>query len=680
MSFTNKKINLTCNITFWILMVLIAYFAENVVLFDKINFQRSFSTLEYLLLFFGIVVLVGHYFYNEYKYNEYKPNKWIIIFLIIFGIGGVIGLILTPTIQYFTTVEIIDGVENIVTKQLIISTQQKVHSFLFLIIMMIGIYLQLVILPRLISFKRYLLFLLYTIVFVALLSIFLSYFLDRNSYIHLFNYGLEGYIFPTSFLFNRNMYALLLMLGALSLYYIISLSPKWYNHVILFFIIFNMLFTFSKASIGITLITFIVNFIYRMIVTYKKHRIRNVIFIFLIINFLVFLVFSLPLPGFDNLVFLRNTRELVYNYFIKLGPGTFNSRTTIWDWASDINNGHYFYFGRGLTLFNESLLFYTKEILEPPRSEYFSHNGFVEIFGQFGIYGLILYILGIIFLAVIIVYVAIQNREIGFPSILILIAFLFYTMVETSTLFDPTVEGIVTTTLVALPSLSWLYHRKNPLINKRIIQSAEQINLQYKKTNMHVFARKTLLYATLFLGCILIFMFYFIKLNQLHSIHYFLCGGLTFISLFSVLLITYQLYKIRLKQKETLFWILFILSICVNFGLLLTYLLFLNIFILILGGFLITIGVFISLLINKKYIQVYKRYIQNTLLYSFLIYFGFLLIFTPLIYFEIISIAIFFQTTILIHILLIPFVNKVNKFGFSLNDRMLLVFAKNIKY
>ena len=116
------KRNLTCHITFWIILILVAYFAENVVLFDKFNFQRPFTTLEYLLLFVGILLLVGYYFYNEYKYNEYKPSIWLIIILLIFGIGGVVGLILTPSVQFFTTVENVEGVDTLVTKRLIVSS------------------------------------------------------------------------------------------------------------------------------------------------------------------------------------------------------------------------------------------------------------------------------------------------------------------------------------------------------------------------------------------------------------------------------------------------------------------------------------------------------------------------------------------------------------------------------
>lgn len=675
-----KKRNLTCHIIFWILLILITYFAENVVLFDKVDFQRPFSTAEYFLLFLGILILVGYYFYNEYKYNDYKPNVWLTIILIIFGIGGVIGLVLTPNIQNFTTIEIIEGVETLVTKQLVVSTQEKLHSFLFLFVALIGTYLQIVVLPRLVSFKKYLLFILYAIVFVSITSIFISYYLDIESYIHLFNHGLEGYKFPMSFLFNRNMYALMLMLGVFSLYYIIALSPKWYNHIFLIFIVMNMFFTFSKASIGITLVTYIINFIYRMIKTFKKHKVRNFIFLFLIIGAIMFLFFLLPLPAFKNLNFLSNTRNFIFEHFIRLGPGTFSSRTIIWERVSELNRNNYFYFGRGIMIFNKNLLFYTSEITRPPRSEYFSHNGFVEIFGQFGVYGLTIYIAGVVLLAGIILYVAIKNSKIGFPSLLVFVGFLFYTMVETSTLFDPTIEGIVTTSLVALPSLSWLYHKKRTQVNDGILESAEQLVVKHEKESVLTFVKKTSLFTTVLLIFIFLFMISVLERNSLQLINQLLFGVLILFYLISIPLITHQIYKIRIKRKESLFWLLFILNLFIHFGLLLACILFFESRILILSCTLIILLTLLTYLIGKKYKKVNKNHILRTFLYSLVIASSIFFILFPFIYYLKMKLFVLGEIIFLLTTITIPFINKIVNFKYILNNKMLLIFAKNIEY
>lgn len=676
-----KKRNLTCHIIFWIILILVGYFAENVVLFDKTNFQRTFSTLEYLLLFAGILLLVGYYFYNEYKYNEYKPNIWLIFILIIFGISGIVGLILTPNIQYFTTTEMIGKVETIVTKQFIVSLQNKLHSFLFLFVALIAAYFQIAIFPRIVSFKKYLLFLLYVIVFVSLVSIFASYFLDKDSYIHLYNNGLVGYEFPMSFLFNRNMYALMLMLGTFALYYIISLLPKWYNHVILLFIVVNMFFTFSKAAIGITIITYIVNFIYRMIVTFKKHKVRNFIYLFFIIAVISYLFLLIPFPGLENLSFLSETRRFVNEYFINLGPGTFASRTEIWNITDEIMFGEFFFFGRAPRIFNNTLALYMYNIADPsPLQTAFAHNGFVEIFGQFGLVGLAIYLLGLVALISVIVYVAIKNMKIGFPSLLVLFGFLVYTMVETSTLFDTTIEGMVTTMLVALPSLSWLYHQKRPKVNNKIVESAEQIESKYEKENIFVFVRKISLYSTLVLTIIFIFVFAFFREQNYGLINFLLFGGLTLTSLISIPIITHQLYKIRLHRKEGLFWFLFILNITITFGISFAYILFRELLIPIIGASLIILLLVLSLLVGKKDKQISKKYLTKTFFYSIVIVLIVFLTMIPIILVGKITLFISGEILVLLIIFIVPLINNVSKFNNALNDKMLLSFARNIKY
>ncbi|MFA5687369.1 MAG: O-antigen ligase family protein [Bacilli bacterium] len=676
-----KKRNLTCHIIFWIILILIGYFAENVVLFDKVNFQRTFSTVEYLLLFTGILILVGYYFYNEYKYNEYKPNIWLIIILFILGISGVIALVLTPNIQNFSTIEKISGVETTIVREFIVTNQDKLHSFLFLFVALIAAYFLIAIFPRLISFKRYLLFLLYAVVLVSLVSIFASYFLDKDAYIHLYNNGLVGYEYPMSFLFNRNMYALMLMLGTFALYYIISLSPKWYNHILLLFIVINMLFTFSKAAIGIALITYIANFIYRMTVTFKKHKIRNFIYLFLIIAVVSYLFLLIPFPGLENLSFLSESRRFVNDYFIKLGPRTFSSRSTIWNKTSEIMFGNYFFFGRGPRIFNDTLALYMYDITNPtPLLTAFSHNGFLEIFGQFGVIGLVIYLLGLIALIGVIIYVAIKNIKIGFPSILVLVAFLIYTLVETSTLFDPTIEGMVTTALVALPSLSWLYHQRRPEVNNKIVESAEQVEKIYDKENIFVFVRKVTLYSTLILTIAFAFVFAFFKEQNYELINYLLYGGLTLILLISVPITTHQIYKIRIKRKEFLFWFLFVINIIVGFGVLFAYILFQELLIFIIGGSTIISFLIISLFFAKKNKQINKKYSLQTFLYSVAIILLVTLIVSPIIFITKTTLVILGEVLVLLLILSIPFINNVCKYKITLNDKMLLAFARNIKY
>ena len=255
-----RKASASIHIIFWIIMIFMAYFAENVIVFDFNNFQREFTILEYVLLFSGILAIMVYYFYSEFKYNGMKL-KWILaVILILIVFSTSLGIFLTPEIQYFETIEIIDEVETLVIKEYSTSMIDKLKSFLFVVIAAAGVYIQVIILPKIISFKRYVLFLMYIIVMISVISAFVSYFMDYESYVHLYYHGLVGYNFPQSFVFNRNMYALMLLLGIMALYVIISYLPKWYNYVFLIFIFINTqtwtAYTLKHFNYRLTLIIF----------------------------------------------------------------------------------------------------------------------------------------------------------------------------------------------------------------------------------------------------------------------------------------------------------------------------------------------------------------------------------------------------------------------------------------
>ncbi|MFA5283677.1 MAG: O-antigen ligase family protein, partial [Bacilli bacterium] len=377
-------------------MIFMAYFAENVVIFDLSNFQRGFTLLEYALLCAGIVIILGSYFYGEHKYNGLKTHWLLALILLLIVISATIGIFLTPEIQYFEAIEIVDEVETLVVKEFVTTFAGKTKSLLFVLIAAVGVYVQIIVLPRLISFKRYILFLMYIIVAVSLISAFVSYFLDFDSYVHLYQHGLSGYIHPQSFVFNRNMYGLMLLLGMLSLYVIISYLPKWYNYVFLIFLFVNIFFTFSKASFGIALVTFIVHFIYRMIATFKKSKIRNIIFLVVAGILGICGILLIPFPFFMDVQLFNEARRFILEYYVELGIGSYDGRTEIWDSVISISTGVHLWFGRGLLLFNNTLFFYSGEIAVPSKVALFSHNGFLEILGQWGIVGLIPYCLGIL--------------------------------------------------------------------------------------------------------------------------------------------------------------------------------------------------------------------------------------------------------------------------------------------
>jgi len=660
-------------------MIFLAYFAENVVLFDLSNFQRGFTLIEYVFLFSGIIAILGYYFHCEYKYNGIRPKWIVVIVLFLIVVSAAIGIFSTPDIQYFETIEIINEVETVVIREYTITLIGKIKSLLYVIIAAAGVYIQFVVLPRLVSFKKYILFLMYIIVTVALISAFVSYFLDFDSYVHLYYHGLSGYDYPQSFVFNRNMYGLMLLLGMLALYVIISYLPKWYNYVFLIFLFVNIFFTFSKAALGVALITFIVHFIYRMIVTFKQSKIRNIIYLVLVGILAIAGTLLIPFPVFMDIQLFNEARRFILEYYVELGVGSFIARQAIWDSTIILAKGNYLWFGRGLLLFNKTLTFYTGEISFRGIPELFSHNGFLEILGQWGLVGLIPYCLGILAIFIIDIYVAVKNYKVGIPALIIFGAFIGYTMVETSTLFDLTIEGVTTTSLVALPALSWLYAKRHPQENKAIVETAE--NLEYKMPSFDTkrFERQTTKYIALFLGVATLFAFYYFRQTSSEISSYLMFIALLVTVFISLPRTLGNEYELRKNKKGIVFGLLFFLTLLVHVASLFVLAYTSSPLVFLLSLKLIIVALIISEVFFKKektpIMSYFSKIItQAAVLLIAIIITGSLVIFL----YSDLTWFILSEINLLFIIFSIPLIREFDIANNKLNNKMILLFAREI--
>lgn len=676
-----KQRNLITNILFWIAMVLMAYFAENVVIFDLSNFQRGFTLLEYTLLFAGIVAILSYFFYSEYKYNGLTVRWVLIIILALIVVSATIGIFSTPEIQYFETTEIVGEVETIVIKEFATTITDKIKSFLFVLIAAVGVYIQVIILPRLVSFKRYILFLMYIIVIVAVLSALVSYVVDFDSYVHLYHHGLIGYAYPQSFVFNRNMYGLMLLLGMLALYVIISFLPKWYNYLLLIFLFANIFFTFSKASFGIALITFIVHFIYRLIATFKKNKIRNIIYLILVGIAGICGILLIPFPFFMDVQLFNEARRFILEYYVELGIGSYDGRTEIWNSVLSLSTGVHLWFGRGLHIFGNTLFFHTEQINDATRANFFSHNGFLEILGQWGLVGLIPYCLGIIAVLVIDIYVAVKNYKIGIPALIIFGAFLGYTMVETSTLFDLTIEGVTTTVLVTLPALSWLNAKRHPEENLEIVKTAENLEYEMPKHNGGVFERKAAYYCALLLAVFTLFSF-FVLYQRNAIITDYIIHFVLILTIFVCIPRTLgNIYDFKKNKKALLFWISSILVSLIAATSLVVMILVNSVFV-----FLISIKlIIVSLLISERFFRIdktpFKDYLitsigKASILYIAIAISGLLVVFL----FPDLTLFVLSEIVGIIIIVCLPFINRIKMGKSNCNDKLLLAFARSIEH
>jgi hypothetical protein len=417
-----------------------------------------------------------------------------------------------------------------------------------------------------------------------------------------------------------------------------------------------------------------------MIATFKKNKIRNIIYLVLVGILGICGILLIPFPFFMDIMLFNESRRFILEYYVELGVGSYESRVGIWNSVVELSAGIHLWFGRGLHLFNQTLGFYHSGVESSGGvTNYFSHNGFLEILGQWGLVGLIPYCLGILAIFVIDIYIAIKDYKVGIPAIIILGAFLGYTMVETSTLFDLTIEGITTTTLVALPSLSWLYAKRHPQENKAIVETAENLEYKIPIFDTKRFERQTAKYIALFLGVATLFTFYYFRQTS---------GEISSYLMFIALLVTVFIslprtlgneYELRKNKKGIVFGLLFFLTLLVHVASLFVLAYTSSPLVFLLSLKLIIVALIISEVFFKKEKTPIMSYFskiltQAAVLLIAIIITGSLVIFL----YSDLTLFILAEINVLFIIFTIPLIREFDIANSKLNNKMILLFAREI--
>ena len=254
-------------------------------------------------------------------------------------------------------------------------------------------------------------------------------------------------------------------------------------------------------------------------------------------------------------------------------------------------------------------------------------------------------------------------------------------MVETSTLFDLTIEGITTTTIVVLPVLSWFYAKRHPKANCEIVQSAESLEYGMPKYDAHAFTKKVANNVALFLGLIVIVVFfYFYQVDM--QINNFIILLVLAMTIFIVLPRSLgNVYELKKTNKIISFYLLNTFLILANAAAIFLYALTVSSLVMMFSINALIINLLISERISKSSEVKFKEYLiqiigRSSIMFLAITFSGTLIVLmaSDLTWFIVSEIAFLFI------ILSIPFIRTFAVEKNALNRTMLLTFAKTIKY
>lgn len=327
-----------------------------------------------ILCFVAMLGCWGYYLYEEVwnKREQFnKLNSIVICALTTLVLINIIGIFVQPSLHVENVIVRMDYefngstyvVGQVIPVILSISAFHKIFFTFELIAAALCIYIGLFVLPKRftsVSFIKYLGYLFF--IFAGVLIIY-GYIAEFNKYIGFFKYvlnisrpeGSDIYHFTVqSFILHRNAYGMMMMIAVMFAFICHEFTKKWYFYLLAGFFYVNMIFSLCKTGLLISAVSIFIYVIYRLIVTYKDHKIRNKT---ALISIFSVVIVALLLFGTAYV-----TKGKVFGKFYSIvdsiigGGKTLDTRSYIWDNSYQLMQNGWWVIGRGFGTFNTMLM------------------------------------------------------------------------------------------------------------------------------------------------------------------------------------------------------------------------------------------------------------------------------------------------------------------------------------
>ena len=461
------------NILVCLAIVLSCFLSENYFVFNAspINNDPYFPTY---LIIFAILVFLGFYYFLEHKKNGLKFDK--ILFPAFLAIGAILIVnIFRQSSREFT----VPHDSGTATTSSITFTLNNRLVFSFEVVVWLSVLYALVFV-----YNRYRLNLesyrwigkIYVVAMLVLCFIDFIYEFDVIKEIFAGTYTGNGVAF---LLGNANVWGLLIYAGIITAIILSYKRFHWYYLTCMIVLFLYMIFTTSATSIYVSLFSILAYILYEILSRFKSNRslaIRNLIIFFAVIAFVTILFIIMV---FANVPIFVNFFNFVSNNIIAKDYFTITGRTAIWKEIFGLltNNPIDFIFGLGHRTGTYILRNHFANGIKS------SHNGFVEIFLRYGLFGLMVYlfVLGLTVYAFI-KHIKKKNYRFAFIYGVGFLAILAHSMAESTLIFTPNIGGAYFGFLFVIPVLNILQEKDFSSLKEDVLSQQIEKKQDYKKT------------------------------------------------------------------------------------------------------------------------------------------------------------------------------------------------------
>lgn len=391
----------------------------------------------------GFVGVVAFFIYFNIKKNGYKPNYILICIL-----GGLF-LANMVTILVFRekgiyNFEGIQGGNYSFYYEIDLETK-----FLYIIqyFVLLVTFFVLVDLPyQIFKFDDFIKLVCFMILLVTAVFMVYSYVAESSKYIELLKHLTDGenwkYVVYSIFI-NKNNYAFMLTMALISLLYLHYFYKKWWLYLIAGFVYLNMIFTLSKALLGLSLVVIFAYLVYFYVVKEKENKLRN----------------SLIAGGAGVVLIGGAITAILLLYFANKDNGgysTIETRSWIWRRTIEILNNTNWISGAGHKNFGNLLFNYNTvdPFTNSTNHTSFAHNAMFESLGNGGLLLLII----VFAIHAMCIYLNIKNfkknPDLAMISLILLGFTSLYALIESGSYIFPTpLDNAILTIFIVTPTL-----------------------------------------------------------------------------------------------------------------------------------------------------------------------------------------------------------------------------------
>lgn len=448
------RITLT-GILFWGLMFTSVFLIQNA---NVLAGNAPLDDLSFYLLLGMVCTFLMFFYIAEHFVNKMKVDIILFIGSLTLLATGIAAIWLNKEVNTFTNYN-----GDLVT--VIVSFQDKLRATIFLSVGIILVYtLCFPYTRRYFNSKKFLWFAYAFIVFTYATIVYslvteLDYYKEILIDHHFGDYRIH------SIYHFKNTYGFALLLGILSCVAVNIRRGRWWSYLTMIIFGIALVFPLCTTALLISTVLFVIYFFAESIRMIKRHPGWGTFFLVVVISVVIGVTTLYAVGGHSSNDILKTFTYYVNKFIFDKDFDTFTTRETVWAQTIALfkQSTTHLIIGRGYSL-SGKFLFAESGVIST------AHNAYLEIILRFGIVGLVLYVslLGY-FIYCLIRLIGKKQVKFGLYFGLIFLCIFAHSMMESSYVFDFTVDGMTMALVFYLPVVNMWKQYKHPKLRNYVL-------------------------------------------------------------------------------------------------------------------------------------------------------------------------------------------------------------------